>query len=666
MGQKTKELTPCQRYIAMITLVGLIFYSIYNAVLVVKAYGDFSQNVGELKDLVSNWESTTILDIKMMTTCPTGYSSALTDRNWPGVDEGCYCGTVSATTLKNNNITCTPFCKGSCSTKASSLGCKTIAGQNPQALNNWIRKSGSNYQPCIKRSTETFAKTASLTTSSGTCPTGYLKCGTTAENVFCTKESQCPISYIEIKSIDSSMTSTCVTGNNCQVISEPDVQLKVKTLSYKRADTYDGLPLTEFTVNENGMCDIKNERDITPGRAQYYLLKSKPSSCKGEGTNRWTTLDTTTEADLFTANGNIMGNNLYYYVKTTLATYSQPSAGLTGYYPTGRDGTNYNWKMFGRDYIPWKISCREKMETFIDKSQNVNRLKSAQLALLIIGMTSTVALGLVLSFMEFQNLRGVDLPCIPGKGEEERKRIKKIKKILNYTFKLGQLPFQVWAIALCVTTKGLFDNLVNDACSSDVDTTVLIATLSTKLKTAYQNNIIAIALLAASLLLDLILMAFEKKEEKNLPAIQTNRESYSPDQASQSAMNLNNSVFNNTYGDVLNTQGAGIPTNSPNIVINLQPQPQPQALLNPMPAQPQMIPQAQYPQGQYPVQPQMMQPSPYPQPQFMAQQQYPQAQFAQQQFPQAQFAEQQYPMQYNQPYVGGMQPQYAQQYPPPM
>mmetsp|Transcript_41601 Transcript_41601/g.36993 ORF Transcript_41601/g.36993 Transcript_41601/m.36993 type:complete len:110 (-) Transcript_41601:658-987(-) len=68
--------------------------------------------------------------------------------------------------------------------------------------------------------------------------------------------------------------------------------------------------------------------------------------------------------------------------------------------------------------------------------------------------------------MEIANLCGYDLPCVDGDGEEERKRLKRFKRIINYGFKLLQLPFQIYALVTVDTFEGFFHDLSDRECSS--------------------------------------------------------------------------------------------------------------------------------------------------------------------------------------------------------
>ena len=87
-------------------------------------------------------------------------------------------------------------------------------------MNYWAQNSalsGGYAQICVQRSPETYAAMAPLTTSSGECPSGYTKCGSSPENVFCTKQSKCPINSIMVATVGS--TSNCTSKNNCSILS---------------------------------------------------------------------------------------------------------------------------------------------------------------------------------------------------------------------------------------------------------------------------------------------------------------------------------------------------------------------------------------------------------------------------------------------------------------
>ena len=88
-----------------------------------------------------------------------------------------------------------------------------IASKNRQLLNYWAKNSGlsgGNVQICIQRSSETYESMAPLTINAGACPTGYTKCGSSPENVFCTKQAKCPINSITVAPAASTATKAMI------------------------------------------------------------------------------------------------------------------------------------------------------------------------------------------------------------------------------------------------------------------------------------------------------------------------------------------------------------------------------------------------------------------------------------------------------------------------
>ena len=636
MGKSAKELTTVQRVIAIITIIALLIYAIINIALVLSAYLKLSTNVGVLLELIDNWQTGTIQELTVAATCPIGYEPALKDRYWDGIQAGCWCGNANTNTMKTKKITCAPFCTTACTSDALTAGCTNVASKSAQLLNYWTKNSGlsgGNAQICIQRSTETYASMALLTTSDGACLTGYTKCGSSPENVFCTAQVKCPINSITVAPAIS--TVGCTTASNCAVLMNSGGSYK--TITYTRGDTTDKIPSSQFTINEHGMCELEGTDNITPNRPQFALNLNKDTTCNTVGDIKWTITDSTTEDKLFAA------NSLTTYI-SSLSTYTNSKTGMTGYYQNSKSGADYTWNMFTRSYIPWHINCRDEMHNLMDKSEFVKKLRTAQLAVVIIGCISGFVLGVVLAIMEIMNLRGADLPCIQGKGEEERTRLRKIKSTMSYLFKLVQVPFQIWAIVLCGTAKQLLNSVADRQCSDNHTNETLIY-LAKTLATTYSSTITALALLVVSVIIDIILSICHKKDVKN-----NNTTTPVAQEQDKTRINEGQSVlYEETNPGVIQTRPSYPPNRFP-------PQPQyPQQVQNQptqntgpnitiqlqtMPQQNPMMQNQQYPA---PLQPYNTQQYP-PQQQYPLQQQYiPQQQYPQQQYPQQQ--QQQYPPQ---------------------
>ena len=241
------------------------------------------------------------------------------------------------------------------------------------------------------------------------------------------------------------------------------------------------------------MCNLEVINNITPNRAQFPLLIEKHSTCNSVGDAKWILTDSTTEDQLFIV------NSLSSYI-SSLNTYTNTRGNMKGYYQNGKSGTDYTWKLFTRSYIPWHINRRDEMHNLMNKGTFLKSLRTAQLAVVAIGCTSAFVLGVILAIMEIMNLRGTDLPCITGKGEEERARLQRTKTTMNYIFKLIQVPFQIWAIVLCGGVKQFLITVANRKCSN-ADTNEILAYLAKTLASTYSSTITALAILVILLLL---------------------------------------------------------------------------------------------------------------------------------------------------------------------
>mmetsp|Transcript_41601 Transcript_41601/g.36995 ORF Transcript_41601/g.36995 Transcript_41601/m.36995 type:complete len:105 (-) Transcript_41601:1066-1380(-) len=104
------------------------------------------------------------------------------------------------------------------------------------------------------------------------------------------------------------------------------------------------------------MCKRRDKKSKTSGRTDFALLRDSRTSCGGEGDDLWIELDEQTERDIFISNG-IYSDVLY------LDNY--------GFYSSGRDGDDYDWRLFVRGYVPFDIGCRDDMERLLDEVEDV-------------------------------------------------------------------------------------------------------------------------------------------------------------------------------------------------------------------------------------------------------------------------------------------------------
>lgn len=85
------------------------------------------------------------------------------------------------------------------------------------------------------------------------------------------------------------------------------------------------------------------------------------------------------------------------------------------------------YKAYVKRMVPWKFEYRDKVTRFIGTKSDITNMINCQLLIMIFNIISMVLISIILQSMEVYNLCGKDVPCIPGTGEEEKKRIKTIK-----------------------------------------------------------------------------------------------------------------------------------------------------------------------------------------------------------------------------------------------
>lgn len=472
------------KWIRIITIMTMLGYSIAQLTLAIKTNANLEENIAILQDTISNWKNGAIIDIQVAanSACSPGYEPAY-NYTWYGTNDGCDCRGVS-----DSSFAALGLHTSTCNSTETYKGCVTINSQGPYKLSTWGVIGNISYGFCIKRSSESWATIGP--TQGTTCPSGKLKCGKSQDNFFCTSETQCPITDIKVT---NTPCATCVQFDDLRYI------------NITRGG--DNLPLSEFRLNEYGMCYEVNQKTFTSGRSLFKLLMDSLNNCNGEGTPLWNKFDSWKESRLYIMNG--LNRSINYLIPF-------------GYYSGGTSGADYNWFIFNRGYVPWNLNCRGVMSEIITKSTKLDDVKTSHKTMLIVTILSTIVVGVILSLMEVLNLLGVDLPCIQGKEEEERHKLIKIKTRCSIAAKLILLPFQVWAIIVLTKLKGLIQYAADNTCSSPLMNN-LIDRASDSLQKAFISDIVAIIVLIVFLLITLYQSHHEKKKiaaEKNKVAVQ--------------------------------------------------------------------------------------------------------------------------------------------------
>lgn len=463
-------------------VVVLITYSVVNIIYSYRSFNRATRGADNVMDLIKNMRTGAILDIDVKAVCPVGYEEAF-NYTWPGTQEGCWCG--KANPIHRENYNSTHLSWGPCSKSQLNKGCTSVNGFNSTLVDSYSKLGNEQVRLCLLRSNETWADVAPV--SGATCKDpNATKCGSSPENIFCTKQKKCPISSVQIVKLDVSLDSltlaSCVYDSGCIMIQRDGKQ--VRSLKFKRGDVKDSLPTAQFMMSEYSVCDSIFQENITPGRREFELLKQHRKTCGREGEELWKKLDNISETNLFKQ------NNLKPVID-----YLTPY----GYYPANKSGDDYIWGLWARSYIPWSLDCRDKIATFIARSENVRTFKLAQYLQLLTNIVMGIILGVFTSLLIFCNT----FPYFT--------------KVLNYLGKLLQAPVQILATVLATTIGGFYLTLVKEGCSS-LPVLKVIQTASEEMKAARNDNLVGLIALGVAIAFDILfaIVRFQQKKEEYL------------------------------------------------------------------------------------------------------------------------------------------------------
>ena len=553
----------------LVYLTLMFIYGFVVLALAISAYSKIKGIADNFTFLMDNWKSEFInsLTVSSSNSCPSGYVP-LFPYNWPGTNTGCYC---------------TSLASGACNSTQINQGCRTITAQAAQTWSEW--QGGANI--CVKRiSGYNFAEKALSYPLS--CSSSEQACGMSSSIQVCVPKTQsCPITKMVIATsppTDTSYQSIPYYGS----------------YNVYYTTTANSFPVVESVVMEDKPCEDKTHQNISPLRTDYTLMKSKRTHCS-DYDNRWSIVSTIAEPGFYSGNG---------------------QSGLTTTLPGFVISSSYSWSQSIRNNFQWSYSstCREfGYKVYVYKDQ-YNLASNFQVVIMAINIVAAIFLSILFPFFEIQNLRGVDLPCFPGKGEEEEKKIEKTAKVLKYLFKFIQLPFFIAAVVISGAIRGVFVIVGNENCSDSLTNQQFKDVGDALNKQVYSGNITNLALLLAFLALDIVLQLKKRYCSKPPTKVQSESPNTGRDNAKAPDTVISPTIEMGPMGS--NEQS--------NLINPMQPvyqQPPPQ-YQQPPPQYQQPPPQYQQPPPQYQQPPpQYQQPPPqYQQPAPMYQQPIPQYQ----------------------------------------
>jgi len=449
----------------------LVSCALVNLIATIISSTNLHSDANLMVDITKNWQMRAIIDMQVSPGgCPYGYETAY-NYEWPGTDSGCWCGDIS-NYYRNYYDIWKDLYPNYCNWNQSRAGCSEIRSTSSMPINILSSVNNTRMSLCVQRSSETWMNVASY--SGNTCPPGKIKCGLSADNTFCVNNgTKCPINDIQMITLilpaDSEKLSQCNETNNCLVFSQDWYSAQI--IKYKRGDTFDALPTAQFRLNEYGMCKDSGQDDVTPGRYVFLLLRGSRSNCGREGDSFWNkTLMKISETRLFDLNG--ISSTIQYLKRF-------------GYYPWSKSGDDYQYYLYSRSYIPWKVGCRDQMGLLSQQRGTIDQLKSFELGLMIISIASGIILGILFPIyigVSSQNPYGA-ASSITG------------AKWTHYLVRFGLLPFQLYALKLSQSQLGIYSSLVQKGCASS-QVSSFLGGLEKDIRTAHNGNIVCIAIFA--------------------------------------------------------------------------------------------------------------------------------------------------------------------------
>ncbi|CAD8184784.1 unnamed protein product [Paramecium octaurelia] len=450
-------------------------------VLSIIAYFSLTENLIYIRNIVENWNTLPIKLIRQTWGDCLQNEEYVNHYIWPGIEQGCDCRDGDQYIAPRRILfrrTDTLF-KKECNDTMRDAGCEDIDEMGSRDFKRLpVQFGNQKLSLCVQREqgNNSFALNSP---KENECKENELKCGTISDYFFCTKENECPIFQMH---------------NNSNV--ESGTQDYFQTL---RENDYT-LPLVEFKIAQgDGVCRKVNERSISQGRSDYGLISDPGVDCERDP--RFKLIYKFDEYKFFQANDalDIAKEALGYEISS-----------------------EYEWGLYGRHYINFTLSCREYQQEFIDSVDILEEIGIKQLVLMIISIIC-LALFFTLFLLNCQTMKGVDLPCIKGKGTQESNTLFCIQAGIKETFQLIQAIIAIISFSAVNSQINFYTKLIDEGCS-DVVTLDDIQNVRDMLeKKIYKYNLAYIAMFFIGAGIDLIvgflLLKSYYEERKKLASI---------------------------------------------------------------------------------------------------------------------------------------------------
>ncbi|CAK95187.1 unnamed protein product (macronuclear) [Paramecium tetraurelia] len=484
-------------------------------VLSIIAYVSLSENIIYIRNIVQNWNTLPIKSIRQTQGDCLQNEEYINHYIWPGINQGCDCRDGDQYIAPRRILferTDELFQK-ECNDTMRDAGCEDIDEMGSRDFKCVPVEFGTKKLSFCGQREQGNNSFAQNSPKINECKVNELKCGTVSDYFYCTKEKECPIFQIK-----NNLNFQLGTQDYFQILRENDYTL----------------PLVEFKIAQgDGVCRKVNDRSITSGRSNYDLISDPGLECERD--SRFKLIYKFNEYKFFQAND---------------------ALDIAKQAPGYEISSQYQWGLYGRHYINFTLSCRKYQQEFIESIDVLEDIDIKQLVLMIISIICLV-LFIILFILNCCTIKGVDLPCIKGKGTQESNTLFCIQAGIKETFQLIQAIIAIISFSAVNTQVKFYSQLIDEGCS-DVVTLDDIQTIRDVLeKKIYNYNLAYIVMFFIGACIDLIvgllLLKSYYQERKKLAQIRNQEQQQdwrknniqsNPDQEVFKQENLN-AQFNN-------------------------------------------------------------------------------------------------------------------------
>jgi len=498
-----------------------IVVAIVSISLVWAAYNELNAAISDVSDLLENWETEPIVAMTQVAwdeDCPSGWEE-MPYTTWPGASAGhCACPSTSGSYDSSTS---------SCNTNQTNAGCLTDYAVSSVDLVSWRGHKG-----CVLRGgdpamvwDDSYWERPHPDEDTGECESGYKLCGDSSDPGFdssravCFPEgTPCPLTFVEGGTgSQPDWWSAAAHGNSTGADDEG------YRLWYERQGAGD-LPLVELALrlkesSSRGVCyQGSNQKYGTAGWSSGAYL-GYPGACTRVDT-RYEAFDEHSEYDFLVENF-LLQSECSGYNSSTIADSDYRTSGIacsgsdcevTASFGSCRStdticknviyqskcgklyhfakqsiGSSKTWARYFRSQIYWAESCRVDEDSIEENENPLVKARAAQYWLAVVNTLVNIIIGFIIPFMVIMNVSGKDLPCIPGKGEYERKILKVFKTYLGHIFRLIKFIPLIIAIAIINKITGYFAIIGAVGCSDSM-TNYTFSYLAEKLPSVMEKN----------------------------------------------------------------------------------------------------------------------------------------------------------------------------------